>query len=411
MKISILPFLFLLLALSASCLHSQENSLAQQINSTIEKGVHYLKSLQKPDGSFPQFGDPKYLGLQALEHKHPLGLTALCLLALLHSGVSPDEPEIKRGFDFLNRQSFQYVYDVSVLILALEARHLPPKTLDKPQIVEYLNEKIPTKFLRKLGDADRAWMEKAVQWLLKAENIKGGWEYSPEENFDPDYSNTQYALLALKAASRCEIKIPLEVWNRSLSFVLKGQEKKGPKVQLAPLYPEQIKDLKKIVKKEKEKTLEKLLQLEARGWGYSPTKPKPQSVQAGVYGSMTSAGIACLALCKSELLLAKKINKKLLDTINQGIESGFAWLYHHWNVTENPKGKGFYDYYYLYGLERAAVFYGVESIGNKDWYQEGATFICNNPARPIDYTFSDDVSFALLFLNRASIAVSTRSSD
>jgi hypothetical protein len=68
--------------------------------------------------------------------------------------------------------------------------------------------------------------------------------------------------------------------------------------------------------------------------------------------------------------------------------------------------------YYLWSLERVAVLYGLEKIGNKDWYRWGAEILVSNQqgggnwqdgkypgAVPVT-----DTCFALLFLQRANLA-------
>lgn len=196
---------------------------------------------------------------------------------------------------------------------------------------------------------------------------------------------------------------------RNIRYVLDSQEKTGPVVYL----PEPSKEKKAsggsvIVSRPNKNSG---AGLRARGWGYSTTKPKPNEAETHAYGSMTTAGIACLLICKTELLLAKKMDNKLLAETDSAIADGFAWLWQNWYIPANPKAKGFFDYYWLYGLERAAEMNGMTHIGDKDWYKEGAEYICTNRNRAIDGCYAEDVSFALLFLNRATIAMISSGSE
>ena len=384
----------------------EKQKFNKMVDDGIRKGSQYLISLQRSDGSFPQWADEKLLGKRAYDIEFPMGMTSLSLLALLHSGVNPNETVIVKGFEYLKEMPYKHVYSVALLIMALEARHLPPASL-KPKAVKCGESFVLTGFVRKLGE-DQDWMQKVTDWLLKAEKKDGGWEYKPNP-FHADLSNTQYGLLGLKASSRCGLKVPLEVWMRSIRYVLDLQAKEGPVVYL----PEPSKEKKGgsgsvVVSRPNKKTGSGL---RARGWGYSGTKPKPESAETEQYGSMTTAGIACLLMCKSELLLAKKMDNKLLAETDAAIADGFAWLWNNWLIPANPKAKGFYDYYWLYGLERAAEMQGITHIGDKNWYAEGAEYICTNRTHSIDGSYADDVAFGLLFLNRATISVISSGSE
>jgi hypothetical protein len=66
-------------------------------------------------------------------------------------------------------------------------------------------------------------------------------------------------------------------------------------------------------------------------------------------------------------------------------------------------------YYFLWSLERVAVAYGLETIGNKDWYGWGAEILLlaqdNNGGWHGQYADGGvDTCFALLFLRRANLA-------
>lgn len=408
-KIYWIGFVFLWCVLNLSFAQDEledRQKFNKMIDEAVAKGTEYLISLQRPDGSFPQWSDPALLGSHAFDKEYPMGMTALCLLALLHSGVNPNEPVIEKGFEYVKELPYKKVYCVGTLLMALESRYLPPKSL-KPKVIKRGESVVLTGFVRKLGK-DQPWMQEMTDWLLKAEKADGGWEYSLKP-FHADLSNTQYALLGLKAAARCQMKIPVEVWSRNLRYVLDSQAKTGPVVYL----PEPSKEKKAtggsvIVSRPKKNSG---AGLRARGWGYSTTKSKPDSADENEYGSMTTAGIACLILCKSELLIANKMDRKLLAETDAAIADGFAWLWNNWAIEANPKAKGFFDYYYLYGLERAALIDGREYIGDKNWYKEGAEFICQNSNRAINGSYSDDVAFALLFLKRATISVTSTPSD
>ncbi|HVT27962.1 MAG TPA: hypothetical protein VHE81_08105, partial [Lacipirellulaceae bacterium] len=62
---------------------------AAQVLTAINRGVAYLKSQQQPRGNWPEFAN--FNG----------GVTALCTLALLDSGVTPNDPNVSQALTYL----------------------------------------------------------------------------------------------------------------------------------------------------------------------------------------------------------------------------------------------------------------------------------------------------------------------
>ncbi len=61
----------------------------EAINTAIEKGVSYLKTHQAEDGSFSSFAG--------------IGVTALCVGALLDSGLTVDDPTVAKGLKYIEK--------------------------------------------------------------------------------------------------------------------------------------------------------------------------------------------------------------------------------------------------------------------------------------------------------------------
>jgi hypothetical protein len=66
-------------------------------------------------------------------------------------------------------------------------------------------------------------------------------------------------------------------------------------------------------------------------------------------------------------------------------------------------------YYFLWSVERVAVAYGLDKIGNKDWYKYGADILLLNQEADGSWqgaygSFGADTCFALLFLRKADLA-------
>jgi hypothetical protein len=216
-------------------------------------------------------------------------------------------------------------------------------------------------------------------------------------------SNTQYAVLGLKSASRGGVKIDEKEWMRILRVVLHAQEMKGKKVRLVVGRPKSKKGTATVATRA----------AEARGWRYhwpysmksgnrTVTQPVPPDDKPS--GSMTTGGISCLAIIHSELLRSRKYKSKMRD-VGRAIDDGFAWLQENYALDKNP-GKGrLWHYYYLYGLERAGVLADRKWIGEHDWYREGAEFLMDRQRGDGSWGDIIDSCFALLFLKRSTTPV------
>lgn len=345
----------------------------KRVDEAVDKGVDFLFARQRADGSWATAS-------RLLEKGHELGVTALGTLACLAGGVRGDDRRIERAFAWLRKQELRKVYDVSVLMMALHARYSGPTKDAKLDRYGKLRTQDPC--TSHMSKADKAWMQRCIDFLLEHQ-AGGHWRY-PEDGLD--LSNTQYALLGLWAASRCGFDIPDRVWFDSLSWLLTWQEKTGLPVQL------QINEVRgryRITWKEKAK---------ARGFRYRQENP--------VTGSMTSAGLAGIAICQDELWSSRRFKAPLRKRTRRAIRDALAWLQKHFDVTKNPgEVGGGWHYYYLYGLERAGVIARQRFVGKHDWYLEGATWLLDKQRTDGSWTREDtliDSAFAILFLKRST---------
>jgi hypothetical protein len=87
------------------------------------------------------------------------------------------------------------------------------------------------------------------------------------------------------------------------------------------------------------------------------------------------------------------------------VKGGMNWLTVHFEVHA-------WNTYYLYGLERAAILFGTEKIGDHFWYAEGANALI--AAQHEDGSWGKDTEwfnttwdtcFSVLFLRRATRAL------
>ncbi len=414
--------------------------LERKVDAAIDRGVKWLLSRQAGGGWFGnrpverdlpprgKTGEPPLppgfvVKVEGSLRAVRLGECALVLYALRACGVPAAERHVKKGFQWAREEYVELRdmgrlenYAVSLLLLALEAHGNPPEDPD-PVDGRYgrsarRNAPIPAE--------DLAWMKELTAWLVRAQNSDGGFSYlSPGIPQFYDHSNSQFSLLALKAARRCGIPVPRELWVRSLEMFLRNQEATGPDVlRREPMDPGGQEYGMRTGAGRRDR---------ARGWGYDSRAPAT--------GSMTGAGVSSLVICRSELLGTPGYDAALDGRAEQGIRDGLAWLGLHFSVEENPgpadapmMAKS-WQYYWLYGLERAGVLAAVEQVGDHAWYPVGADYLVREQEkggwweqkgrfrlaglppdlqRQVDGLADhrtgdiDDTCFALLFLKRAT---------
>jgi len=401
----------------------------KKVNTAIERGVDWLRRQQKPDGSFGMVGN---LAMFRIQGADSLGASALGIYTLRACGAGRDDPAVLSGLQRLREQYLTAKarpgaldnYGVSITVLALEAHYaaeeLPPAGGDR-----YGK---PSPGGRRIPGADLGWLKELTRWLEAAQTKDGGFSYmSPAHGTIHDHSNMQYSLLALKAARRCGLEVRREIWERSMLHLLSQQEKRGPEVgrfEAAGVDEHGY----------GAGSLREVARDTARGWGYYDG--------SAATGSMTSGGVSSLVICRSELLGLKGYSERRDAEALRGIRDGLAWLGRQFTVEENPGPanapafKEMWQYYYLYGLERAGVLSGAAWMGRHDWYLEGAEYLVEQqrdggswlserqmlvpgmPAAGGSAPGSNylDTCFALLFLKRATFrvdrgSVATESSD
>lgn len=208
------------------------------------------------------------------------------------------------------------------------------------------------------------WAEETAGDLLTWQERDGGWGYPSGHT---DLSLTQYAALGLRAAASLGIEVPVEVWQRMAEFALAHQAS-WKSTERQP----------------------------AAGFRYRP--------DSGVTGSMSSAGIAVLYICREQL--GEKMKPLIKRGVDDAIEAGERWIAANFTVRENP-GQAEWHYYYLYGLERIGALLQQERFGEREWYWEGADWLVNAQGGAGEWGdawghWERSTCFALLFLNRAT---------
>ncbi len=319
-SILLVLFIFALiftLGFSCSPRASAADLSEQEVKQAIDRGKKFLLKEQAQDGSWPADADVR------------TGITSLSLLALLNSGMSPQDPAVRRGLQYLRTRSpddtagHYETYQVSLMIMALSAARDKSDTFRIADLAQRLE-----------GGQITAGNPGAWSYSLKNGRQMGG-----------DQSNTQFAILGLREAVEAGAAVSRQTWELSRDYWERNQNFDG-------------------------------------GWGYevggvSDIASKPPS-----RGSMTVAGVASLSIAQQMLMSDAGVatdgtppccEDPVPDT---PIQNGVAWLARSFSVHQNP-GVGGQQWllYYVYGIERAGRLSGQRFFGDHDWYREGTSML------------------------------------
>ncbi len=310
------------------------------IDASTRRGIAWLLAHQQPDGSWAGPDMPQYYGM-----------TALAVYTLVQSGLKSDHPAVRAARAYMEHRPMVRTYDVGCALLALRACGDP---LPRDRIAELHRFLLDT-----MGNGTSAYGD---QW---------GYPFGHTPTSPPnhvDLSNTQYALLGLRAGAGCGEKVPPLVWERVAKDVMKLQGDYGSFTYMR---------------------------------GRNPT------------ASMTVAGIACLMIC-AEQLESVPGKEAVVERLRSAIALADGWLRMYWSVKENielprnpSSGENRWFYYYVYGLERVGSIGKRRFIGGHDWYAEGAAALIDMQRDDGSWTTAygeadANTCFALLFLQRGT---------
>lgn len=360
------------------------------VKEAIAAGVDHLRGLQAKEG---HFGDPA--GDQALGH------TALPTLAMLKAGVPPDDEAIGRAFAVMRTKPFDKVYSVACYLMAIHARYAPKLDTFDTDVGTMRAKRVRPKEIRaKLSKPDRKAVAAGLAFLVRAQNADGLWYYgtpADDQAVGYDLSNTQYALLGLRAAADCGFLAKGEVWLDALRALIKIQDPKGDEIEV--VYDEERDGY--VIRRKDRSEVRPFRYKHGRSDGPLGENTVPNFPATG---SMTSAGIACVAICSEGLWRSRSFKGKDRRNAARAIRDGVAWLYRNWSVKQNPgHPKQAHHLYYLYGVERMGMLTGRRYVGLHDWYKEGADLLLElQSARTGGWGNHVQTSFAILFLKRAT---------
>jgi hypothetical protein len=327
-------------------------ALREPIERAIARGVLFLLSTQQRDGSWSS-GQPQYV----------CGQTALSTYALLKSGLAPTEPAVVRAFRFLDAHPPYDTYSSGLVLMAYEAAHEP-------------------KYRERMRPLVRALLANQRQGMWSYPTGFDGRRWDSNQG-NLDLSNTQYAVLGLRAANALGIEVPPKTWIDLIENVLRLQEPPS--------------------------TIDVALAAGETGVEKRSLAGFRYNVDAPAKGSMTAAGVSALAIARDAL--GPKLAGAQSSGVAKGIQLGLAWLGQNFRADVHPGGEEPWLFYWLYGAERVGSLLDVERFGEHDWYLEGARFLLQRQGASGEWASNaggvvraqeTDTCYALLFLERAT---------
>ncbi len=274
------------------------------------------------------------------------GQTALAVYTLVKSGVSRTDPAVRMGLRFLQENPPVKTYSIGVTMMLYE-------TLAEEERREPLED----------------LLDRLIDTQIKNKGTERGlWGYP----HGCDLSNTQYAALGLRAARRAGLTVPREAYLELIEGTMRYQE--------AP----------QIVVVETPTGRTSTGKVRMAGFWYSKGGRRATL-------SMTTAGVSILAICQQGLMAGGGV--KNLSDARTSQQLGLEYLHRNFSVTAGGQWK----HYYLYGLERVGALLGLDYIGGRNWYWEGAEELVRTQGEQGHWNNKQsDTCFALLFLSKAT---------
>ena len=245
--------------------------------------------------------------------------------------------------------------------------------------------------------AHKPQLQMIANFLIARQLPCGGWYYpnEAERMNQGDTSITQYAVLGLWAASRANVDVPIEVWEKTAQWLIQSQCADG-------------------------------------GFAYHPAEGPKSTI------TMTAAGSGTMLIIRRELfgnvdfsdtarpgvpptrrfgVLERTLDEQRPDTpkakttptlpkssVDKTIKEGVQWSTLHFGERSTE-----WVCYYLYGIERMAALLDTDKIGTHDWYDDGAKELLKrqlpdgswiDQTRPVPTT-----ALAILFLTKATSTI------
>jgi hypothetical protein len=197
--------LLLIFSLFAAPVMAQQDGapeLTDEATLSIDKGLTYLLSVQRKDGSWDSDG----AGGSAV------AITSLSLMAFMSKahfpGFGPHGDQLDRGMKWLLKEAKKRpdgylgkaMYEHGFATLALSEMWGMTRDLED-------------------DDAIQKALEKAVEVILRSQNPGGGWRYQPQADGGEDTSCTMTVFHALASARQAGIAVPNETIAKVMKYL------------------------------------------------------------------------------------------------------------------------------------------------------------------------------------------------
>jgi hypothetical protein len=392
----------------------------EQIQRAIDRGVAFLRSLQRAEGAWPT---------------HHVGATALAGLTLLECDVPATDPAVRKAAEHVRQTSLSLLdnhgtYSISLAVLFLDR----------------LGEPMDVPLIQALGVR-----------LLSGQNAGGGWSYQCPALSGDDVARVKVLMTSKaeltargslpKPANR-EPSVPPELPREIRQLLIQMEQRPPAEPGALDAFLGGMGDNSNtqfavlalwVARRHGIPAEQALARTDARfrgsqnadgGWGYRSGSPAfgltlstPSMTCAGLlgvglgYGSANETRLRTDAVPKNTKTtraagdlgkdpcvraalqaLARVMSPSLSPAELQGLVVEGELI-----RTINQAR----EFYFLWSLERVATAYGLTAIGNRDWYAWGAGAIVG-AQRPDGawvgkYGADVDTCFALLFLRRANL--------
>jgi len=333
---------------------------ASSVKEAIEHGVAHLRTLQQEDGSFKPYKEWR------------IGSTALAVLALVSCGVPREDKQVERALGWIFRQEPEKTYDRAACLMAIDRAYTPAEELEAIRRGNLVKTPIRT-----LPPKRMAWVQRTAEDLMQSAPSPGSWGYPTAGNIRmrTDLSNTQYAVLGMRAAAhlgykpvdgmgREDVDAWANLWIGVLRYCRGLQGRKGPKGSVSLVRHGQA-----IPDEHQAHELYRVSVPKVAGFRYATVAGHDH-----MSASMTCAGITCLLVARHELLRidCERLSPKRAEELEDMLNGAWAWLDENWALDRHaghPAGRWYY--YSLYCLERAGILGNIKRVGGKDWHFEG----------------------------------------
>jgi len=336
-------------------------------------------------------------GAAWLQKEHAKGFTdghyhdmaEIVALTLGHAGVSPKEGAYALALETMRKGELAFTYRVATQAMALSRLNPYLYRARLAHCAQWLvDSQLPggewgypggirgrenaTRALKAdppVTDEEAAGGEKAPPIVIRRRSDPAAFE-----GLHGDFSNTQFALLGLRACLDAKIEVPKETWQAALDYQLRVQQEDG-------------------------------------SFGYWNNGEQDE---AG-YASLTAAGAVGIAICVHNLGRNGRADPNAQRAVR--------WLDQHWMPQENAHidrstfvPPSTWQYYHLYAIERVGRVLGFKKLAKRPWYAAGANWLLTQQKADGSweeagveergsrqtYFRTADTCFAILFLAQAT---------